>query len=347
MDKKNILDLSKNDLSLLLQEMCQPSFRTKQLLNGIYQKLYTDFWEFANIPVLLRQELDNKFVINPLIVENHIATKDKLTEKLLFKLQDGATIESVLMRFERRNTLCVSTQVGCPMGCVFCATGQMGFTRNLTSGEILAQILYFQRKLRDEGEALRNIVYMGMGEPFLNYANVSNSLYSISDPEMIGLGARHITVSTVGIIPKIFLFGKDHPQVNLAISLHAPNDTLRSQLLPANRIYPLFALMKACREYIAMTNRKLTFEYALINSVNDSDILAHEFANLVKGMLTIVNLITLNASQEYPTPGSPQERVQDFRDILVHHGIRTTVRFRRGIEINAGCGQLASQQKLK
>lgn len=345
MTKPLIYDLSTPALKQVLDELKQPGFRLKQLQQGLYNKLYDNFDQFAAMPKAFRQVLAERFTINPLQVAKRLVSKDGNTEKLLFELVDDKLIETVLMRFERRNTLCVSTQVGCPMGCVFCATGQMGYQRNLSAGEILSQIIFFQRQLHSNGEALRNIVYMGMGEPFLNYSNVSQSLQVLSDPEKIGLGARRITVSTVGIIPRIPDFGCDHPQANLAISLHAPDDELRSQILPANRQYPLDKLMLACRDYIAQTNRKLTFEYALIAGLNDSDAHAHQFARLIKGMLCIVNLITLNPSKSYPTPGSSQDRVQAFRNILVQHGVRVTVRLRRGLDINAGCGQLASPQQ--
>ncbi|MEA4812008.1 MAG: 23S rRNA (adenine(2503)-C(2))-methyltransferase RlmN [Anaerolineaceae bacterium] len=342
-----IYDLSSHELAALFSEMKQPSFRLKQIHQGLYNKLYASFDEFEAMPKNLRAELASRYTIEPFTVEQTLKSRDVNTEKILFKCRDGALIETVLMRFERRNTLCVSTQVGCPMGCVFCATGQMGFQRNLSSGEILGQIIHFQRQHHAAGDAIRNIVYMGMGEPFLNYEQVSKSLDHLSDPEKLGLGARHITVSTVGVIPKIARFGADHPQVNLAISLHASNNALRSQLLPANRLYPLPALMKACKEYIGATNRKLTFEYALIEHLNDTPEHAHEFAELIKGMLCIVNLITLNPSKKYPTPGSAYERVEAFRQILVEHGVRVTVRLRRGLEINAGCGQLASAENFK
>lgn len=343
MPKQLIYDLTAPQLADALQALDQPVFRLKQLQQGLYNKLYDNFEQFDNIPKSLRMALDEQFSLQAVEPVQILISRDKTTEKALFRLADGNLIESVLMRFERRNTLCVSTQAGCPMGCIFCATGQLGFTRNLSAGEIIAQIIYFQHALRKNDEALRNVVYMGMGEPFLNYANVSQSLSFLSDPEKLGLGARHITVSTVGIIQRIADFAHDHPQVNLAISLHAPNDALRSSLLPANRIYPLTPLIKACDDYIEATNRKLTFEYALIEDVNDSPEQAHEFARLVKGMLCIVNLITLNPSKAYPTRGSGHDRVQAFRDILVEHGVRVTVRLRRGLDIDAGCGQLASR----
>ena len=347
MPKTLFYDLSTQELEDQMRLLGQPGFRQKQILQGIYNKLYASFDELENIPKNLRIELDNLFLLNPLSVEKVLKSRDGNTEKVLFKCLDGSLIETVLMRFDRRNSLCVSTQVGCPMGCVFCSTGQMGFQRNLSSGEILAQVIHFQRLLHAEGEAVRNIVYMGMGEPFLNYEQVSKSIDALSDPERLGIGSRKITVSTVGVLPKIAKFGEDHPQVNLAISLHAANEELRSQLLPANRIYPLRALMKTCQEYIQATNRKITFEYALIDQINDSPEQAQEFAELVKGMLCIVNLITLNPSKDYPTPGSSRERVESFRQILVDNGVQVTVRLRRGIEIKAGCGQLASPENFK
>lgn len=347
MSKTIIYDLTTQELEDQLRSLGQPNFRLKQIHQGIYNKLYATFDGFENIPKDLRTGLDELFLINPLSVEKVLKSRDGNTEKVLFKCLDGSLIESVLMRFERRNSLCVSTQVGCPMGCVFCSTGQMGFQRNLSSGEILAQVIHFQRLLHAEGETVRNIVYMGMGEPLLNYDQMSKSLDDLSNPDKLGVGSRHITVSTVGVLPKIARFGKDHPQVNLAISLHAPNDELRSQLLPANRIYPLRALMKACWEYVEATHRKLTFEYALIDQVNDTPEHAQEFAELVQGMLCIVNLITLNPSKDYATPGSSRERVEAFRQILVDNGVQVTVRLRRGLEINAGCGQLASPENFK
>ena len=347
MSKTIIYDLTTHELEDQLRSLGQPNFRLKQIHQGFYNKLYATFDEFENIPKDLRTGLDELFLINPLSVEKVLKSRDGNTEKVLFKCLDGSLIETVLMRFERRNSLCVSTQVGCPMGCVFCSTGQMGFQRNLSSGEILAQVIHFQRLLHAEGEAVRNIVYMGMGEPLLNYDQMSKSLDDLSNPDKLGVGSRHITVSTVGVLSKIARFGTDHPQVNLAISLHAPNDELRSQLLPANRIYPLRALMKACWEYVESTHRKLTFEYALIDQINDTPEHAQEFAELVQGMLCIVNLITLNPSKDYPTSGSSRERVEAFRQILVDNGVQVTVRLRRGIEINAGCGQLASPENFK
>ena len=331
MSKAFIYDLTPSALTEALNALEQPGFRTKQLLQGLYNKLYQDFDAFDAIPKSLREALDNQFNITPLKLHSTVYSKNKDTEKVLFETHDGHLIETVLMRFERRNTLCISTQVGCPMACVFCATGQQGFARNLSMAEILGQFIHFQRELRQKNEALRNVVFMGMGEPFLNYENVSNSLYALSDPERLGVGARHITVSTVGVIPRIAQFAKDHPQVNLAISLHAPDDALRTKLLPANNQFPLDKLMKACRDYVKETNRKITFEYAITNLI----FCEHPCVRDNQSILSIVNLITLNPSKEYPYPGSSSMRVQNFRNVLVSHGVRVTVRLRRN-QINAG-----------
>ena len=327
-----------------LQAQQQPAFRVKQLWEGLYKQLYSDFSQFANIPNSLKADLAAQFTLMPLTLIESIHSKDNLTEKVLFQLQDGARVETVLMRYEERNSVCVSTQVGCPMGCVFCATGQMGYQRNLSAAEILGQVIYFMARLRSEGQNLTNVVYMGMGEPFLNFDSVMKSIARLTDPEGLNFGARRITISTVGIIPKIERFAAENSQVNLAVSLHSADNALRSQLVPANKIYPLNALMKTCRQYVQTTHRRLTFEYALINEVNDSPEMAEQLAQLLTGLLCHVNLIALNPSKEYPLQGSPRERVNQFREILERHGINATIRLRRGVEIHAGCGQLASSR---
>lgn len=347
MDKQLILYLNKEELAEELKKMNQPAFRSKQILEGIYKHHYSDFAEFGNIPNFLKTELDENFVLDPIVSSESIVSKDKNTVKYLFEVQQGNRIETVLMKYSDRNTVCVSTQVGCPMGCVFCATGQMGFTRNLSSGEILGQILFVMRTLEAKGEKLTNIVFMGMGEPFLNYPVVMQSIDHLTDPDLLNFGARRITISTVGIIPKIKQFIELDSQVNLAVSLHAPENELRSKLVPANRVHPLESLIATCREYTEKTHRRITFEYALIDGVNDSDSQAKQLIILIKGMLCHVNLIALNPSKEYPLPGSSRERVEAFAKILTDYGIPNSVRLRRGIEINAGCGQLAQAQQSK
>ena len=345
MDKKIFLDLTSEELTEELVRLKQPKFRSKQIIEGLYKHHYQNFSEFGNIPNKLKTELENNFVIDPVKPFTSLFSKDKKTVKHLFELQNGNKIETVLMKYADRNSVCISSQVGCPLGCVFCSTGQLGFTRNLSSGEILGQILFVMRELEAKGEKLTNIVYMGMGEPFLNYANVIRSVDALTDPDLFNFGARRITVSTVGIIPKIKEFTVLDSQVNLAVSLHAPEDELRSQLVPANRMHPLTNLMAACREYVDKTRRRITFEYALIDGVNDSERQAKQLGVLVRGMLCHVNLIALNPSKEYPMPGYPRERVNEFAKVLTDIGIPNSVRLRMGIDIDAGCGQLAQTQQ--
>lgn len=347
MDKKLILDLNKKELAEELQKLGQQGFRIKQILRGVYQHHYSGFSDFGNIPNTLRTELDASFLIDPIADSKSLTSRDKRTVKYLFEVQQGNHIEAVLMKYADRNTVCVSTQVGCPLGCVFCSTGQMGFTRNLSVGEILAQVLFVMRRLEADEENLTNLVFMGMGEPFLNYQAVMQSIERLTDPDLFNFGARRITISTVGIIPRIKEFTALKSQVNLAVSLHAPENELRSRLVPTNRIHPLKPLIAACKEYAEVTHRRITFEYALIQDVNDSETQAKQLIGLIKGILCHVNLIALNPSKEYPMPGSTEERVNAFAGILKNYGIPCSIRSRRGIEIEAGCGQLAHSQQTE
>ena len=347
MTKPILYDQSSETLQAVLRELGQPAFRLKQLEEGLYQHRYMDFGEFSTIPKSLLDALEEKFSLFPLEVIREIVSRDKQTQKFLFKLSDDNYIETVLMHYEGRHTVCISTQVGCPMGCVFCATGQMGYTRNLTAGEILSQIIFCMRRLADEGKDLTNVVYMGMGEPFLSYDEVMASIARLTDQKGLNFGARRITISTVGILPRIHQFTEAKSQVNLALSLHAPNDALRSSLVPSNEFYPLKSLIEASKKYTDYTHRRVLIEYALIDGVNDTLALADELATLLHGMLCLVNLIALNPSQDGGLKGSPREKVEAFRDRLMKRSIQTTIRLKRGIEINAGCGQLATTQKGK
>ncbi len=247
------------------------------------------------------------------------------------------------MRYERRKTLCISTQVGCAMGCVFCATGQMGFSRNLTAGEIIEQVIYYSRVLKAEGEKLTNIVIMGMGEPFHNYDNTMKAIDILNHPAGFNFGERRFTISTVGLVPKIRQFASERRQINLAISLHAADDDLRTKIIPINRKYPLPELIKSCREYFNLTHRRLTFEWALIQNVNDSPEQANRLAELIHGLPCHVNLILLNPTRKYGGKASTQPRAQTFATILARKNIPCTIRLRRGIDIQAGCGQLATR----
>ena len=341
-----ILDLTLDEIAVWLAENAQPRFRAAQVWQGLYQHCFADFDQFSNIPKALKQALEQAFTIQPLTDLRHVVSKDGLTEKTLFSLPDGERIETVLMRYDTRNTLCISTQSGCAMGCAFCATGQMGFKRHLSAGEIIAQVLHFERHLRANEDHLTNIVVMGMGEPFHNYDATLSAIRTLNDPNGFNMGARRFTISTVGLVPQIQRFAEEDLQVNLAISLHAAEDALRSSIVPINRTFPIAKLMEACRYYTQKTNRRITFEYALIAGVNDSQDHAYALANLLKGVLCHVNLISLNPSPAYAKPGSKAEQVRTFAEILNAKHIQTTVRLRRGIEIQAGCGQLASQNDL-
>ncbi len=347
MIKPILYDQTAEMLNTALKELGQPAFRLKQLEEGLYQHHYLKFDEFSTLPNSLLEALEDRFILFPLELNTQIISRDRQTEKFLFRLADNNYIETVLMHYEGRHTVCISTQVGCPMGCVFCATGQMGYTRNLTAGEILAQIIFCMRRLENDGKALTNVVYMGMGEPFLNYDEVMTSISRLTYQKGLNFGARRITISTVGILPRIKQFTEAKSQVNLALSLHAPNDALRSTLVPSNEFYPLHQLIEASKKYTDYTHRRVLIEYALIDGVNDSLAHADELATLLHGMLCLVNLIALNPSHGGNLKGSPRETVEAFRDRLMKRGIQTTIRLKRGIEINAGCGQLATSQKTE
>jgi 23S rRNA (adenine2503-C2)-methyltransferase len=343
-ETRSLLDLSTADLQAQLAAWGQPAYRAGQIEDWIYQQYALDFEEMTNLPKNLRQQLAENYQLNPLRLLISLDSTDGFTRKALFALPDGRQIEAVLMRYEKRQTLCISTQAGCAMGCPFCATGQMGFMRNLTAGEIVAQVLYYARQLQREGKQVTNIVFMGMGEPLANYAETWRAVRRLNDPAGFNLGARHLTISTVGLVSAIRRMSKEPEQANLAVSLHAPTDDLRDQIVPINRRYPLVMLMQAIRDYIATTNRRVTFEYALMDGLNDQDDHADQLAALLQNLLCHVNLIPLNPTPNSPWSGSPDERVYAFRDRLVAAGIPTTVRLRRGIDIAAGCGQLHNAQ---
>ena len=343
--KPLINDFTINELTGKITELGEPAYRAKQIWQMIYKQLVSSPADFSNMPKDLRQKLDEQYCFEPLTVEKDLKSSDGQTNKLLFRLWDDRLIESVLMRYRERNTICISTQVGCPMNCAFCATGQMGFTRNLSAGEIVAQILYFARMLKAEGLKLTNIVVMGMGEPFHNYDAVMKALDIINDPDGMQFGERRITISTVGIIPRIEQFTNAHRQINLAVSLHAPSNTIRDQIIPANRKYPLDDLLLACKNYTEKTGRRITFEYALIHGLNDNYENAMALSRRLKGMLCHVNLIPLNSTGKYEGSGSNHDRVTSFKSVLDRNGIPCSVRLKRGIDIGAGCGQLASEER--
>lgn len=338
-----IFDLDFEQLQTILNEWGEPNYRAVQIWKGLYQQFWDQPTQFTGLPSGLRQKLTDSFRFEAFKPGQVLKSKDGETVKTLFGLLDGRAIEAVLMRYEKRRTLCISTQAGCAMGCVFCATGQMGFKRHLTSGEIVAQVMYYARQLKQEGEQVTNVVIMGMGEPFHNYDNTLAAIDRLNHAEGYNLGARRFTISTVGIVPQIHRFASEKRQVNLAISLHAAEDQLRSSLLPINKKYPLTDLIPACRDYIEQTGRRLTFEYALIQDVNDTPEHARQLGRLLHGMLCHVNVIPLNPTQKYPGKATTRERALAFRAELDRYGIPCTIRLRRGIDIQAGCGQLATE----
>ncbi|MBV9148855.1 MAG: 23S rRNA (adenine(2503)-C(2))-methyltransferase RlmN [Candidatus Eremiobacteraeota bacterium] len=275
-------------------------------------------------------------------------SNDRQTTKGLLALRDGVEVETVLMQhFGDRNTVCISSQAGCAYGCTFCATGQGGFTRQLSATEIFDQARFFARDLLQRGKRITNIVFMGMGEPFANYDAVMDAVSLLNDPHGFGLGQRHITISTVGVVPKIDRFADEAIQVNLAISLHAPNDELRSQMMPVNRRWNLAELMSACERYVKKTNRKVFFEYVMLAGVNDSAANANELAALMRGHLYHANLIPYNATPDAEFSATPDVKIWEFAAIIEAAGVPVTVRANMGRDIAAACGQLRAETQPK
>jgi 23S rRNA (adenine2503-C2)-methyltransferase len=343
MDAIRLLDMTKEELQALLIEWGEPRYRVDQIWHWLYRRFASVPEEMSDLPNPLRARLAAEAGFDPLIPLAALDSSDGQTRKTLFALYDGPQVEAVLMRYEKRRTLCISTQAGCAMGCPFCATGQGGFERNLSAGEILAQVLFYARVLAEEEERVTNVVFMGMGEPLANYAATWAAIRRLNDRTGFGLGARAMTLSTVGLVPAIRRMSQEPEQVGLAVSLHAATDDLRDELVPVNRRYPLAQLMAACRGYVTATRRRISFEYALMDGVNDSDEQAHQLADLVKGLLAHVNLIPLNPTSDSPFRGSPKARVRAFQAVLEGRSVPTTVRMRRGIDIQAGCGQLRAR----
>ena len=325
-----------------------PPFRASQIHTGIYRQLAASPIELTNLPLALREELAGAAGFGRLQVVNEVQDTPSRTSKVLFALHDGALVESVLMGYQprearRRNTICLSSQVGCALGCTFCATGTMGWARNLTTAEMVAQVLHFARRLREREEHVTNVVYMGMGEPFLNYDAVLGSIRVLTEAEGFNLGARHITVSTSGVVPGILRFAGEGLQVGLAVSLHAANDDVRSRLVPLNRRYPVAELLRACHRYVERTSRRISFEYTMLDGVNDRPVQARELATLLRGLLCHVNLIPWNHVADMPYRPSSPEVIERFRDELAVYGVPVTIRDTRGFRITAACGQLRTE----
>lgn len=318
----------------------EPAYRVRQVKKALFVDLLETWDEVTVLPKNLREKLST---ISPLDIRaTTFVSKDDATVKALITLQDGAEIESVLMRHAHgRNTVCISSLVGCPMGCTFCATATMGLIRNLTADEMALQVLFFARLLKHEKARVSGVVYMGMGEPFVNYDAVMDSVRILHDPEMFGIGARHISISTCGMLEGIEKLTKEDLPVNLAISLHASNDKVRAKLMPIARTYTIAKLMDTVDAYIKATNRKVMFEYLLIDGVNDADEHARELGKLLKGKLCMVNLISYNPTGKYTA--TSEKQVNRFKSLLGKVGVEASIRYRFGRDIEGACGQLATK----
>jgi 23S rRNA (adenine2503-C2)-methyltransferase len=338
--RTTLYDRTHDELQTRLTEMGQPAFRAGQIYGWAYQKLAPGYGEMTNLPAGLRDSLAETLPMDPLTLVHAIETDDGETVKSLYTTHDGQLVETVLMFYPDRATVCVSCQVGCAVGCAFCATGLGGLQRNLTAGEMVVQAVNAARAARERGRPLTNLVMMGMGEPFHNYRETMKFIGILNDKRGMRFGARRITVSTSGIVPGIEKLAAEPYQVNLAISLHAPNDELRRSLVPINDRFPIPALMAAARNYIARTGRRISFEYALMKGINDSDEIVQELADLLSGMLCHVNIIPLNPVDVLPYERPATEDIDRFASTLERRGVPTTVRYSRGVEIAAACGQL-------
>lgn len=337
MARPDILSMDIDDLKLMLSEMGEPAFRAKQLFQWLHQKQVNTFDQMSNLPKALQQKLADQTRFDGVTIEKKLVSSIDQTAKYLFALENGALIESVLMHYGHGSTVCVSTQAGCRMGCTFCASTLEGVECNLTAGEMLSQVYAIQK---DTGNRVSGIVLMGSGEPLDNYENVLQFIKLANDPQGVNIGQRHITLSTCGLIEKIHQLAAEGLQITLAVSLHAPNDEIRNRIMPISRKNPIEELLAACRKYADITKRRITFEYALMKGVNDSDACALELVSRLRHTLCHVNLIPMNEVKERSYSKSSDERVARFASLLNEKGIETTVRRRMGMDINAACGQL-------
>ncbi len=340
MDLISVLDAAPEELKKKFKVLGFEPYRADQVLQWVYDKGVYDFDRMTNLSVELREKLKKTFTLGlPETVERESSEGDKST-KLLLRLKNNDLIETVYIPSGDRQTVCVSSQVGCKFHCAFCASGQNGFFRNLKAGEIISQVLL----ARDvsPNKKITNIVFMGIGEPFDNYTELLKTVRTLNSKNALGIGARKITISTCGVIPKIESLSDEGLQVELSVSLHGPNDTVRSAMMPVNNAYPVKALIAACKSYVKKTKRAITFEYILVKGVNASEKEARELGRLLKGMLCKVNLIPYNPIEEFPHAAPTYEEIVTFQQILQEAGVKTTVRFSKGLDIQAACGQLRS-----
>ena len=335
--KKDIKSLNNEELSVWVRENSLPAFRAKQIFSWLHKSGVSDFCEMSNVSKDLRNKLSEEFCISSCEIENRYVSSIDGTVKYLFKLSDGEFIETVIMKYKYGYTICVSSQVGCKMGCRFCASTIAGFKRNLTAGEIESQLHSAQNDL---GIRISHIVLMGIGEPLDNFDNVLKFIENVNSEDGLNISIRNITLSTCGIVPRIKELMKLDLQLTLTISLHAPNDEIRSKIMPVNDRWKLNEVISACREYAEFTSRRVSFEYTLIKNVNDTPECAEELSNLLKGMLCHVNLIPVNNVEERKNIRSSDKSVNKFLHILQKNGINATIRRTLGSDINASCGQL-------
>jgi 23S rRNA (adenine2503-C2)-methyltransferase len=338
--KEPLIGKSLEELQALVKALGEPSFRADQLHHWLYVKCVREFERMSNLKRTFREKLAEQYQIGSLTIAEKQISRDG-TVKYLFRLADGKVVESVLMYFEERGTyaICLSTQVGCAVNCHFCATGKLGFMRNLSVGEIAEQYLYVQA---DSGKEIRNIVFMGQGEPLLNYDNLLSAIRLLNKSAEVGM--RHITISTSGIVPRIYDLAKEDLQLTLAVSLHAPDDETRESFMPINKKWPLAELMPALHQYVAQTGKRLTIEYILLEGVNDTARHAHALGTLLQGLKCNVNLIPYNPiGDSYGFKRPSNNTVHRFKDVVTGYGKKTTIRVERGTDIAAACGQLANK----
>jgi 23S rRNA (adenine2503-C2)-methyltransferase len=335
-----IIGATLEELEEFIISFGQPRYRAQQIMEWLYQKGVTDFKEMTNLPENFRKELRRAGLSSSVLsIEGAREAKDG-TKKYLFRLQDGMNIEAVYIPEEKRKTVCFSTQVGCAIGCAFCATGQKGFHRNLTAGEIVDQV---RRIGSDRKTRISNAVAMGQGEPLANYDETLRAIKLLNADYGLGIAARHLTISTSGVVPAIYRLAEEELQINLALSLHAAQDGLRSELIPLNRTYPLATLMKSCKSYTQKTNRRITLEYIMIKGVNDGQEDLKSLSDLAGGWLCHVNLIPYNPVPDLPYQASGDQTLQHFLNTLRSKGVAASIRQERGAEVKAACGQLSSQ----
>lgn len=332
----DLKDFTLDELTEYLKSIGEPKFRSEQIFSWLHKGVES-FDEMTNLSKATREKLKKECYVSTLKIREKYVSKLDKTTKYLFELPDGNCIESVVMYYKHGITICISSQIGCRMGCGFCASTIGGLYRNLTPGEILNQVLFAQK---DINERISNIVMMGIGEPLDNYDNVIKFLHNVNNPKGINIGYRHISLSTCGVVPRIYDLAKENLPITLSVSLHAPNNEIRSSIMPVNKKYPVEELIKACKDYISTTTRRISFEYSLISGVNDSEKEADELAKLLKGILAHVNLIPVNKIEERDYHKGNKEQIRKFQQRLKDRGINATVRRELGSDIQASCGQL-------